>query len=359
MVILADEPELLTFVWLAVLVLSSIASAFFIFRMVASRALTAVEVPMAIVGAVGLTLYGAAELASIETAIRPPLRVIVNVAVIAMLLGVVAVYLRAVFLPQPAPSRWARAIALTAALLSFAVAARGSDRLNHFAHLAESESRYSPWTRPGTQVTATEAMAVSDSGKPIPLYRWEIDADDFSSYIRALERTFKDVFPAIEVEGPSRDANCHGWVFVGGGFLLSNESVEFLLCENGYREVASPLPGDLIIYRSARGAIVHSGIVRSCLADGTVLIESKWGLSKRYLHRPNDQPYGRDYGYYRSNREGHSLVVAQPSLKPAGSVAAEAPETEVQSESLGDGREKPPAALHSNALRQEKIPALQ
>jgi hypothetical protein len=53
--------------------------------------------------------------------------------------------------------------------------------------------------------------------------------------------------------------------------------------------------------------VVHTGIVRDANDDGSISIESKWGLSGRYLHRPADQPYSKSFAYYRSRRTSHSL----------------------------------------------------
>lgn len=105
-------------------------------------------------------------------------------------------------------------------------------------------------------------------------------------------------------EGPvDTRCNCHGWLFAGGECVLMGDAVEVILEDNGYHEVSDPQPGDIIIYRDERGVIMHSGLVRGLLDDGTPLIESKWALGARYLHRPMDQIFSPHFSYYRTTRK--------------------------------------------------------
>jgi hypothetical protein len=104
------------------------------------------------------------------------------------------------------------------------------------------------------------------------------------------------------------ECNCHGWVYTGGRFWIRSGQVDGILNENGYREVAEPRVGDLVIYRNEKGEILHTGLVSSLAGDGgTLLFEGKWGRLGRFLHRPEDQPYGKNWTYYRSPRRGHLL----------------------------------------------------
>jgi hypothetical protein len=111
--------------------------------------------------------------------------------------------------------------------------------------------------------------------------------------------------------GPADDhANCHGWVFTGGKFLLSPEDVELIIKENDYQEAREPQPGDLVIYRHS-GAIAHSAVVRYVTERQPVLVEGKWGQFGVFLHPPDKCTYGRDYTFYRSSRHGHLLAGLQ------------------------------------------------
>jgi hypothetical protein len=113
----------------------------------------------------------------------------------------------------------------------------------------------------------------------------------------------------IRTGNADTDYNCHGWIFTGGQYALRSDDIPSILADNHYQPVDEPQPGDLIIYREATGKISHTGMVRSVMAEGMVLIESKWGPLGRFLHSPDDQPYGLEHTYYRSPRDGHLLVV--------------------------------------------------
>ena len=104
-------------------------------------------------------------------------------------------------------------------------------------------------------------------------------------------------------------ANCHGWVFLDGHYLISGESVQRILDDNGYEVVEETMAGDVIIYRDSDFNIVHSGVVRGVLDDGTVIIESKWGSEGVFLHNPKDTPYMATFEYYRSPRPMHRVKI--------------------------------------------------
>lgn len=101
--------------------------------------------------------------------------------------------------------------------------------------------------------------------------------------------------------------NCHGWVFTGGRFRLSADDVALILSENGYREVATPAPGDVVVYRT-NGAIGHTGVVRYVTPGEPVLVESKWGDLGVFLHAAERSPYGAEFTFHRSSRSGHALL---------------------------------------------------
>jgi hypothetical protein len=93
--------------------------------------------------------------------------------------------------------------------------------------------------------------------------------------------------------------NCHDWTFSQGQRDVSHVEAEQLLSSDAFRIVDRPQVGDFIIYRSATGAIMHSGVVRATGADGLVLIESKWGPFGRYLHEPELPRNTTQMTYYR------------------------------------------------------------
>ena len=112
---------------------------------------------------------------------------------------------------------------------------------------------------------------------------------------KVIERTDSD---------PSH--NCYGWVFTAGRYWVPFNMVDSILADNRYEQVSNPSEGDLALYRKAGGELVHSGIVLH--ADDCTLIESKWGPLGRYIHLPDDHPFGGTCMYYHSPRRGHLLA---------------------------------------------------
>lgn len=97
-------------------------------------------------------------------------------------------------------------------------------------------------------------------------------------------------------------SNCHGWVFTRGRYMVEGVGVEMILADNGYLTVDIPRCGDVIVYRNRDGEIVHSGLVRA-VAEGKVWVESKWGVGRRFIHRPENQSYSSAFAYYRTARQ--------------------------------------------------------
>jgi hypothetical protein len=120
--------------------------------------------------------------------------------------------------------------------------------------------------------------------------------------------------------GPADDtSNCHGWVFAGGRYNLGGRFVDTILADNGYTEVSDPAVGDVCVYRGAVGEVSHTGLVRAVLADGTVLVESKWGRLGVYLHAAGESCYGTAFTFHHSDRGGHTLVGLGGSADKAAS----------------------------------------
>ena len=170
-----------------------------------------------------------------------------------------------------------------------------------------------PVAPPGAQYVIEDFMMVTDKGHRLPLFGWNVTDEDFASFSTVTEKNFQANFQSIRRETSNEESNCHGWVFTEGKYLLFGEQVEEILRDNGYQVVATPVVGDIIVYRSHSGSILHSGLVQSVFGNGEVLIESKWGISARYLHLPKDQPYGELFQYYHSERGKHSVCVVAGS----------------------------------------------
>ena len=160
-------------------------------------------------------------------------------------------------------------------------------------------------------------VALSDRGREIPLYVLDPTSNHQPAGWQPVTQGFRKLAQSIIPKaGPSACTNCHGWVFADGRFLLDGTSVQMILEDNGYQPVANPRSGDVIVYRDRAGLIRHSGMVSGILADGSVMIESKWNLQERFLHRPEDQPYATDYTYYRSPRGKHGLTIQRREAPP-------------------------------------------
>jgi hypothetical protein len=111
----------------------------------------------------------------------------------------------------------------------------------------------------------------------------------------------------IRIAPVNDSCNCHGWVFTGGRYWVSQIDVEHILVDNGYEIVTDPRPGDLAIYRDSR-EISHTGVVRAVIDGMPPLVEGKWGWMGVFLHPAGDSLYGINYKFYRSPRDGHLLV---------------------------------------------------
>ncbi len=151
-----------------------------------------------------------------------------------------------------------------------------------------------------------DLQAFTDRGREILLYAY----DGGDSLLEAEQMLLAEEHlknQVIRLASPDQACNCHGWVFTGGRAGVASSQVDALLADNGYVEVLSPQDGDLIIYRNDLGQVLHTGLVRHAGADGLVLVESKWGPLGVYIHPPVAQPWGPQFTFYRSPRQGHLL----------------------------------------------------
>lgn len=171
---------------------------------------------------------------------------------------------------------------------------------------------------PGTLSEVPGQVLVTDRGRVLPVFCWEVEDQVFEDFAALSAARLRDSHQAIILRAPpDKWANCHGWVFTGGAYLMRGREVAKLLADNGYQVVDHPTVNDVVVYRGGKGTILHTGLVRGVLDDGTVLVESKWGLEGRYLHRPEDQPYSPQFSYYRSPRVGHLATLVSPDTPTA------------------------------------------
>ena len=168
---------------------------------------------------------------------------------------------------------------------------------------------------PGVVELDDHSLAMTDEGTGIPLYRFATDDNRFEEYALQAEERFRAFGNAmIHREEADKMANCHGWVFTNGRFLLKGNDVERILCDNHYVLVVDPRPSDLVIYRDEMGSILHTALVQGILRDGTVITESKWGIDQRFLHLPANQPYSQHFEYYRTDRPNHLIRIRESTF---------------------------------------------
>ncbi len=201
----------------------------------------------------------------------------------------------------------------TSRVLLLALMGTTSIIIMRFQHRIGYSSEYAIAVFPdGKIIPEPLHLAKTDRGNLIELYRFEIVEDKWKEFAARAEERFKNFGAAmIRRDQSNARSNCHGWVFAYGKFLLSGSDVEVILTENGYEKVTQPQAGDVIVYRSQLGKILHTGLVQSVLDDGSPLIESKWAVDQRYIHQVKDQPFSTIYEYYRTNRPTHHLAIFQ------------------------------------------------
>jgi hypothetical protein len=163
---------------------------------------------------------------------------------------------------------------------------------------------------PGEVALDKHSEGFTDRGTIIPLYRLELTEEMFHEFVIHSENKIRPFEHAGVLRAdPDETANCHGWVFTAGQFLLKGSDVERILLDHQYSVVTDPRSQDLVIYRDVTGNVLHTALVQAVLPDGTVIVESKWGTLQRFLHLPEDQPYSTLFQFYRTERPDHWIHV--------------------------------------------------
>jgi hypothetical protein len=165
-------------------------------------------------------------------------------------------------------------------------------------------------------VPARRVHAVTDQGRSVTVY-WVADANSYLEPVlqRENEEAHVRLLRLLRTAPADERYNCYGWLFTDGAYWIFESDIHPILEDNGYREVAVPQAGDLVVYRDDEGRIVHCGLVRAAGADGLILVESKWGEGGRYIHAAADSGYGSRWTYYHTDRQGHCLSMQQSGGK--------------------------------------------
>ena len=237
-------------------------------------------------------------------------RVAGSVAVIAMTVGLTWVHFSHWKTPQPILRR--RAAGWLVMFSSLGLVGWSYHRFHERLYPLPNKPRLRIST-PGEKIEVREFVAMTDRNRPIRVYRM---TENGSKPVDADQTIREKVIDSAIQRAPANTAaNCHGWVFLDTQFLIPGEAVQQILDDNDYEIVFEPNAGDVIIYRDEDREIVHSGLVRGVLNDGTVIIESKWGIEGTFLHAPEGTPYSTMFEYYRTLRpDNHVRIIPVEEL---------------------------------------------
>lgn len=184
-------------------------------------------------------------------------------------------------------------------------------------HLADPESfedRLIDVQLPGDLLEVPNIYASTQSGATVKLYQRTVSREEFASFVDGAASTIQGFTQtAILRAEADKSANCHGWVFTNGQYIIACEDVDTILHGNNYTEVQRPQLGDVAVYRNSDRAVVHTGVVRGFLDNEIPLVESKWGMNGVYLHLANQQPYSSTVSYWRSASGDRALDIRSRS----------------------------------------------
>jgi len=126
---------------------------------------------------------------------------------------------------------------------------------------------------------------------------------------RASVRKWATEFPDAKLRSLTATYNCFGMVFANRRAWVFEDQLPLVRDEDGYRLVATPAVGDIVVYRRTTD-IEHVGIaveVRPNVESGTweVIVLSKWGVEGEYFHRETRVPqlFGRPAEYWTDRVE--------------------------------------------------------
>jgi len=116
-------------------------------------------------------------------------------------------------------------------------------------------------------------------------------------------------FPEAQLRSVTAIYNCFGMAFANRRTWILEDALPLIKEEDGYRSVARPSVGDVVVYRRA-AEIEHVGIaveVRPIVETGSweVIVLSKWGAEGEYLHHEDYVPQllGRPVEYWTERAE--------------------------------------------------------
>ena len=146
-----------------------------------------------------------------------------------------------------------------------------------------------------TDSTHTDVTIYTYGGLSFGAQEWHgDDAGDAAAYYAVdKHRAIIEVHPnVIKIWDATEKYNCHSYAWYWESpdnrvWINDNVADTYIDCPSSI-EKASPSAANIIVYFDSTGNILHSGIIKSVLADGTIIVESKWGDSGAYRHEHDD-----------------------------------------------------------------------
>ncbi len=146
----------------------------------------------------------------------------------------------------------------------------------------------------GKVVLDPHHFAITDKGTKIPLFHFTMTDEEFDDYQLGTKERFAAYGTAlIHRDDADMAANCHGWVFTKGRFLVRGEDVDAILAENGYEVVTAPKIGDVVIYRDFNKIVRHTGLVQGVLGMGRFLSKANGVSISVFFTAPKINPIRR------------------------------------------------------------------
>ena len=130
--------------------------------------------------------------------------------------------------------------------------------------------------------------------------------------LRAARQMLEGSHATVRVRSLTGVCNCMGMIFAARRTCIDTDEWSMISEDDEYHRLDSPddvRPGDVVVYRDARGHVSHVGLVsevRCDLRDGTrsITVLSQWGRNGEYFHRVDDvhQLLGTPAEYWTDRR---------------------------------------------------------
>lgn len=130
--------------------------------------------------------------------------------------------------------------------------------------------------------------------------------------LKAAQKLWRGKFPRIRTRSLTAVYNCVGLVFASRRTCIEPYLLDWILREDGYRQVRLPeaiQPGDIVVYRIEK-QVAHVAVVIGTTNDSFGIqhteVVSQWGEDGEYIHPVGDVPeelLGRPTDYWTDRKE--------------------------------------------------------